>query len=240
MNTSQLKDRLIQARIESGIDLPSHAAMQAGITPSALYQLEAGKTKSLKAERAQNLAKVYKKFNVSWLVNASGPKYSEYLTIRDSNQEYRVFTPPAGYCRFGLMEGSASGGYGSVNEDFPEVLQSIEIAEWKVRQQLGFVPSDDRVQILTVRGNSNYPKIKDGDVVMVDTSQRTYSGDDFYLINIHGFTLIKRLQIMGDGLHIRSTNPEYESEVIPAKHIADIMIGGRILGFAQFRRSEEI
>lgn len=208
-----------------------------GVTKQTISAIERGATTKPEFDTVEKAAR---KMGLSskWLMHGKGDKSN--LMIRDDYAQYRVLAPTEGYIRFGLMEGSASAGYGSVNDDFPEVLQSIEIAEWKVRQQLGFIPSDDRVQILTVRGNSNYPKIKDGDVVMIDTSQHSFTGDDFYLINVHGFTLIKRLQIMGDGLHIRSTNPEYESEVIPANSISDIVIGGRILGFAQFRRSEEI
>jgi phage repressor protein C with HTH and peptisase S24 domain len=216
------------------------------VKPPSVSEWLSGKTKRLDGE---NLLKAASMLRVTpeWLAGVSNTMRYESdeaislsRRIRDAEAEYSNLTPVAGYIRFGLMEGSGSAGYGSVNDDFPEVLRSIDIAEWQVRQQLGFIPTDNRVQLLTVRGNSNYPKIKNGDVVMVDTSQTTYSGDDFYLINLHGFTLIKRLQIMGDGLHIRSTNPEYESEVIPAKMMNDLVISGRILGFAQFRRSEEI
>src|SRR5690606_31880788 len=113
-------------------------------------------------------------------------------------------TPP-GYVRFRVMEGEASGGYGAVNEDFPEVVQEMDVAEWQVRSQIGFVPEKDRVKLVTVRGDSMYPDIKNGDVVMVDTGRNFFEGDGIYLINLNGYTLVKRLQMLSDGLHIIST-----------------------------------
>lgn len=246
---STLADRLKAARTAKGLS-QLELGIAADITKQSISAIEIGKTTTPEHATIIKIARKLRK-HPKWLLDGTGPEnideadYNDWLNnsglaIRDGEPDYSYQTPAAGYIRLGLMEGTASAGYGSVNDDFPEVLQSIDIAEWQVRQQLGFIPTDNRVQLLTVRGNSNYPKIKNGDVVMVDTTQVTYAGDDFYLINLHGFTLIKRLQIMGDGLHIRSTNPEYESEVVPAKMMGELIIAGRILGLAQFRRSEEI
>jgi phage repressor protein C with HTH and peptisase S24 domain len=170
--------------------------------------------------------------------DSKGPR--EILIERDNPSAYSDNSPVKGYVHFGLMEGAAAAGYGSLNEEFPEVFQKIDMAEWKVRQQLGFIPATDRVKLLTVRGDSHYPKIKDGDVVMVDTDQTTFAGDGFYVISLNGFGLIKRMQIMSDGMHLISTNKEYASEVIPAAKMHGIKIEGRIVGCAQLRRSEEI
>lgn len=145
-----------------------------------------------------------------------------------------------GYVRLQVMEGSASGGDGLVNEDYPEVVRDLEIAEWQLRRQIGFLPAPGRVRLMTVRGDSMYPDIKNGDVVLVDTAAAFYDGDGLYLINIHGHTFIKRMQMMMDGMHVLSTNPKYSSQTIPPEEVDQVHFGGRVLGLALMRRAEEV
>lgn len=229
-----LAQRLAHARTESGFDEPSAAAKKAGITPSALYQLEDGSTKSLSGTTAVKLGRVYSEFRVEWLIDGSGPQRRDDPLPPASSDE----TPP-GYVRFHVMGGEASGGYGLVNEDFPEVVQEVDIAEWQVRSQLGFVPEKDRVKLVTVRGDSMYPDIKNGDVVLVDVRREFFDGDGVYLINLNGYTLVKRLQMLTDGLHVISTNAKYSSQVVAPADIESLHIAGRVLGAALMRRSEE-
>ncbi len=145
-----------------------------------------------------------------------------------------------GYVRLEVMEGSASGGDGMVNEDYPEVVRDLEIAEWQLRRQIGFLPAPGRVRLVTVRGDSMYPDIKNGDVVLVDTATAFYDGDGLYLINFHGYTFIKRLQMMLDGMHVLSTNPKYSNQTIAPDEVDQVHFGGRVLGLALMRRAEEV
>jgi phage repressor protein C with HTH and peptisase S24 domain len=229
-----LAQRLTHARLESGYSEAAEAARKAGITPSALYQLEDGTTKSLSGQTAVKLGRAYPEFRVEWLIDGSGPQRRDEPLPAASYSE----TPP-GYVRFRVLEGEASGGYGVMNDDFPEVVQEMDIAEWQVRSQIGFVPEKDRVKLVTVRGDSMYPDIKNGDVVMVDVYRNFFEGDGIYLINLSGYTLVKRLQMLHDGLHIISTNSKYRSQVIAVDEIESIHVAGRVLGAALLRRSEE-
>lgn len=141
-------------------------------------------------------------------------------------------TPP-GYVRFELFEGGAGMGAGLVNQDFPEVVKTIEVAEWEVRRKLGYLPQPGRIQIITGRGPSMRPKLEDGDIVWIDTSCDYFDGDDYYLINIGGETQIKMLQKRGDGLYVVSVNtefPAYKSEP------GDLCILGKALIHAGLRR----
>lgn len=234
--TTALATRLKHARIESGYTEPAEAARRAGITASALYQLEDGKTKSLSGETAVKLARIYRPFRVEWLIAGDLP---ERVAESQNTVISRDETPP-GYVRLRVMDGEASGGFGAMNQDFPEVVRELDIAEWQLRQQIGFVPEADRVRLVTVRGDSMYPDIKNGDVVFVDTSKNYFDGDGLYLINLHGLTYVKRLQILRDGLHVISTNPKYLSEVIPASEADQLHVGGKILGLALLRSAHEV
>lgn len=114
-----------------------------------------------------------------------------------------------GYVRFDLFEGGAGMGAGMVNQDYPEVVKTIEVAEWEVRRKLGYLPKPGRIQIITGRGPSMRPKLEDGDIVWIDTSCDYFDGDDYYLINIGGETQIKMLQKRGDGLYVVSVNTDF-------------------------------
>ncbi|MDV9040993.1 S24 family peptidase [Stenotrophomonas sp. RAC2] len=134
-------------------------------------------------------------------------------TEHDSDQ---VKAPPVpspettpGYVRFELFEGGAGMGAGLVNQDFPEVVKTIELAEWEVRRKLGYLPRPGRIQLITGRGPSMRPKLEDGDIVWIDTSCDYFDGDDYYLINIGGETQIKMLQKRGDGLYVVSVNSDF-------------------------------
>jgi phage repressor protein C with HTH and peptisase S24 domain len=185
------------------------------------------------------LAAIAKALDVSadWLLTGRGPKTPEG---RVEEAISYAATHLQDYVRLRVMEGAASGGDGMVNSDYPEVVREIEVAAWQLRQQLGFVPSENRVQLVTVRGDSMYPDIKNGDVVMVDTATPHFGADGLYLINMHGSTFVKRLQMLPDGIHIISTNPKYLSHTISVDEADELHVGGRIVGVALLRRSEEV
>ena len=84
------------------------------------------------------------------------------------------------------------------------------------------------MRLVTVRGDSMYPDIKNGDVVFVDVAKDYFDGDGLYLINLHGLTYVKRLQLLRDGLHVISTNRKYLSEVVPPHEADQLHVGGKI------------
>lgn len=125
-----------------------------------------------------------------------------------------------GYVRFELFEGGAGMGTGIVNQDFPEVVRTLEVAEWEVRRKLGYLPAPGRIQIITGRGPSMRPKLEDGDIIWIDTTCDYFDGDDYYLINIDGETQIKMLQRRGDGLYVVSVNPDFPAYRADAGQVA--------------------
>src|SRR5690606_26854062 len=122
--------------------------------------------------------------STTWVLNGVGPQFvgggdppSTGVALAE--------TPP-GYVRFNLFEGGAGMGLGVANADYPEVIRTVDIAEWQIRKKLGFLPAPGRMQLITGRGPSMRPKIEDGDVVMIDTSCTYFDGDDYYLISVDG------------------------------------------------------
>ncbi len=124
-------------------------------------------------------------------------------------------------------------GLGVMNQDFPEVMRVMDVAEWEVRKKLGFLPKPGRIQIITGRGPSMRPKIEDGDIVWIDTSCDYFDGDDYYLISYNGETQIKMLQTRSDGLYVVSANPEFKEWRCEPD---EIIVRGKALVHAAFRR----
>lgn len=141
---------------------------------------------------------------------------------------------PAGYVRFQLLEGAGGMGAGAVNQDYPEVVRHVEMAEWEVRRKIGFLPSPGRIALLTGRGPSMRPLVDHGDVVMVDTAIDSFQGDAVYVININGETQIKMLQMRPGGLHIVSANTDYPA--YPVAEEDDVVIGGKVVSVLGVRQ----
>lgn len=189
-------------------------ARRVGISAPSVNGWFTGKAKFL---RGENLLAAAKALGVDegWLATGKGqmePKSGH--RVEEASAEYGISRvleaeTPAGYVRFELFEGGAGMGVGLVNQDFPEVVRTIEVAEWEVRKKLGFLPQPGRIQIITGRGPSMRPKLEDGDIVWIDTNCDYFDGDDYYLINVDGETQIKMLQKRGDGLYVVSVNTDF-------------------------------
>lgn len=232
-----LGERLVHARTESGYPEPAEAAREAGITPSALYQLEDGTTKSLRGETAVKLGKVYQRFRVEWLIAGTGPQQHQGVRVEDSKGLYGVAsteTPP-GYVRLPLLNMEGDMGHGAYSEEPVEVVKFLEVAEWWAQQHL---PKQlDRVKIISSRGDSMAGVINHGDVVFVDIGVDHFEGEGIYVFNWQGRALIKRLvpNLRTGQLQIQSANPAYPSEDISAGEIDQLHIAGRVAAWWTLR-----
>ncbi|KIP87481.1 phage-related repressor protein [Stenotrophomonas maltophilia] len=205
---STLSERLTVAIAAAGIT-KAELARRVGVSAPSVNGWFSGKAKFLRGENLLSAAKALG-VDEAWLATGRG----QMPGLQDASQwvapVLETETRP-GYVRFDVFEGGAGMGAGMVNQDFPEVVQTIEVAEWEVRRKLGFLPRPGRIQLITGRGPSMRPKLEDGDIIWIDTSCDYFDGDDYYLINIGGETQIKMLQRRGDGLHVVSVNPDFPS-----------------------------
>lgn len=201
MNMDTIGSR-IRAEREAQDISRNELAKYAGIAPTTLSNLELGLSKSSTA-----LHKIARRLGVQaeWLETGKGQK----AAAEDPRAAVAETETRPGYVRFDVFEGGAGMGTGMVNQDFPEVVQTIEVAEWEVRRKLGFLPRPGRIQLITGRGPSMRPKLEDGDIIWIDTSCDFFDGDDYYLINVGGETQIKMLQKRGDGMYVVSVNPDF-------------------------------
>lgn len=208
---STLAERLTVAIANAGIT-KAELARRVGISAPSVNGWFTGKAKFL---RGENLLAAARALSVDedWLATGKGSSVRG-SHVAEEAAEYQISpvleteTRP-GYVRFDVFEGGAGMGAGLVNQDYPEVVQTIEVAEWEVRRKLGYLPKPGRIQLITGRGPSMKPKLEDGDIIWIDTSCNYFDGDDYYLINIGGETQIKMLQKRGDGMYVVSINPDF-------------------------------
>lgn len=233
-----LSERLIHARVESGYAEPAEAAKRAGLTPSALYQLEDGTTKSLKGTTAVQLGKVYPRFRIEWLISGDMPmEHASDLTsqrqvigVRERTIPYQD-NPPTGYVRLELLSMEGGMGHGTTIDDAAEVVADLDVSEWWANAH--FPKPISRIKVMTGRGDSNAGLINHGDLVFVDTWTNFFDGEWLYVFNWQGRALIKRLapDLRSNRLKIVSANPAYAPEFIEVGELDQLHIAGRVVAW---------
>lgn len=130
-----------------------------------------------------------------------------------------------GYVHVQQLDGEAAMGEGRINDDFPEVIRSMDFTSSYIRSIVGFVPPPGRLVLVTGRGDSMLPIIQPGESLLVDSGIQSFDGDGIYLINTGSGQQVKGLQDRGDAVYIVSAN----STLYPAFPLpSGAMIGGKV------------
>jgi phage repressor protein C with HTH and peptisase S24 domain len=99
--------------------------------------------------------------------------------------------------------------------------------DW-IRTTFGREPADLILEIAV--GESMEPGIRNGDLLLVDTTDRTFRNFGIYVIAARGERLVKRVQRKFDGsLILISDNNIYQPESIPADLAKEVQIIGRVI-----------
>lgn len=106
-------------------------------------------------------------------------------------------------------------GDGETTHDFPEMLQDVRVSPTHLRE-LGIEFKEHfHLKLVTGRGQSMAPTIKNRDPLIVDVSIRDFVGDGIYYFSWGGHEYIKRLQIADDEyFEMISDNPKHKDRMI--------------------------
>jgi len=133
---------------------------------------------------------------------------------------------PQGYRAVPMIDVRPSAGPGNLaiqsdaEPDFHAVKETF-------LRRLGVAPAFARLMIAS--GDSMADTINDGDLMIVDTSIREIVDEGIYVLVFGGLVLLKRLQILRKGgVVLKSDNPRYEDEEIPAHELPDLQIEARV------------
>jgi repressor LexA len=130
--------------------------------------------------------------------------------------------PPSAQVR--RLDIAASAGPGVLAED-DRVLGS-EYFDPRLLHSLGV--RADRSAALRAKGESMAPTIEDGDLMLVDESDRRISArDGIFVIRIDGALMVKRVAHFGEVLKITSDNPDFP--VMLPRRSDSIEIVGRVV-----------
>jgi phage repressor protein C with HTH and peptisase S24 domain len=134
---------------------------------------------------------------------------------------------PPGYVLLPRVEARASAGRGpGLGSD--EVVDFLAFSEEWVRNTLHRRPAN--LALLEATGDSMDPTIRDGDILLVDTSVKDIQSSRVYVLQVNGALLVKRIQVRLDGsLVVKSDNPSYEPEVVRPDDRNPLRIIGQVV-----------
>ncbi|MCE0852997.1 hypothetical protein LU689_24095 [Pseudomonas asiatica] len=115
--------------------------------------------------------------------------------------------------------------------EVPEVNMVVEHmgldANW-VRQNLNYSATTN-LKLISGRGDSMAPTIRNGDALLVDVGVNAVDSDAIYYFEMGGRLHVKRIQRNLDGLTIISDNTQYREISVPADREGDIRILAQII-----------
>ena len=178
------------------------------IAPSTIYGYEAG-YRQPSIVYIKSLIEVYDA-NPMWLIQGQGSmflneeeKFQASLS-ENLNLENIVFIP--------VVNMDVSAGYGSLTEEIEMTKDFVSFGkDWLCNNINAPI---DKLVIFKVKGDSmdnGNGLIKDGSLVVADTSITEYKNDGIYVLCIEDALFVKRLQYLPSKIRVKSDNPMYES-----------------------------
>jgi phage repressor protein C with HTH and peptisase S24 domain len=203
-------------------------ARAVGVAPSAFRKWLKGEAEPSR-ERLVALARAAG-VGVAWLAEGEGPTPAFEPA---SGNRRRSGGPDApvdlDWSQFVLLphkpEAAAAG---SITPPSPSGTEWMALRHDWVRSVCGIGPND--VLLETATGESMTPTIRDGNTLLVDTTDRTFRNFGIYVLEINGQRLVKRVQRKHDGsLVLISDNTAYQPDTVDKEAAGDVVVVGRVV-----------
>ncbi|UHC84856.1 hypothetical protein LS633_13965 [Pseudomonas sp. NIBR-H-19] len=121
-----------------------------------------------------------------------------------------------------------SGDVDAKAEEVDSVATSITLDRNWLQRTLG-LNDVSFLRVATGMGDSMAPSIKNGDILLVDTSITALSYDAVYMLYIGGQLSVKRVQAEIDGVRIVSDNSKFKEVMVPSDMVHHLKIVGRVV-----------
>ena len=194
------------------------------VTSSSISDIENGRREPSR----EFLIKFSRYYNVSlnWLFFGVGPKYlsdavNPQLISKTSFKQVPVYSEtelPEGAFVVPLLDQRLSAGSGSYQPDRDEPMALVHVPEYLSRY-------GDKIAALAVDGDSMYPTLRRGDMVVCDSCG--WSGEGVYALRMGGDGFVKPITKAPGKIVILSDNPKYPPREEPEES-EDIEIIGRV------------
>lgn len=171
---------------------------------------------------------------LDWLARGVGPMKLGLQEDAPASGGGMLMIPQAGSAEgFALVprldiQASAGNGRVALSEEPLEYL-AFQAAWLRGR---GINPASAR--ILTARGDSMEETIRDGDVLLVDTSIDRVRDNSIYVVVLGDMVLVKRIHGRINGsLQLISDNPRYPAEEVAKGEVDQLQVAGRVAWYGR-------
>lgn len=192
-----------------------------GVSQAAIQKIETGR-----AAQTTKLLDIAKALRVrpEWLSSGTGAMRADGKDDKKpSHINHDVF-------RVDILDLAVSAGPGIVNQEFVEILHSVEYAPAEARHMFDGRKAEN-IRIINVRGDSMSGTIEPGDLLFVDISVKSFDGDGIYAFLYDDTAHVKRLQKMKDKLLVISDNKSYAAwDPIEKDEMNRVFVFGKVIG----------
>ncbi|ELX8456010.1 XRE family transcriptional regulator [Klebsiella pneumoniae] len=215
-----LAERLREARKAAGMTQKT-LGDAVGVSQAAIQKIETGR-----AAQTTKLLDIAKALRVrpEWLSSGTGAMRADGDDDKKpSHINHDVF-------RVDILDLAVSAGPGIVNQEFVEILHSVEYAPAEARHMFDGRKAEN-IRIINVRGDSMSGTIEPGDLLFVDISVKSFDGDGIYAFLYDDTAHVKRLQKMKDKLLVISDNKSYAAwDPIEKDEMNRVFVFGKVIG----------
>ncbi|EOA1824971.1 XRE family transcriptional regulator [Klebsiella pneumoniae] len=192
-----------------------------GVSQAAIQKIETGR-----AAQTTKLLDIAKALRVrpEWLSSGTGAMRADGEDDKKpSHINHDVF-------RVDILDLAVSAGPGIVNQEFVEILRSVEYEPAEARHMFDGRKAES-IRIINVRGDSMSGTIEPGDLLFVDISVKSFDGDGIYAFLYDDTAHVKRLQKMKDKLLVISDNKSYAAwDPIEKDEMNRVFVFGKVIG----------
>lgn len=192
-----------------------------GVSQAAIQKIETGR-----AAQTTKLLDIAKALRVrpEWLSSGTGTMRADGDDDKKpSHINHDVF-------RVDILDLAVSAGPGIVNQEFVEILRSVEYEPAEARHMFDGRKAES-IRIINVRGDSMSGTIEPGDLLFVDISVKSFDGDGIYAFLYDDTAHVKRLQKMKDKLLVISDNKSYAAwDPIEKDEMNRVFVFGKVIG----------
>lgn len=195
---------------------PNKVASELGLSSSIVTYWSRGKQ-----PRDTTVYKLSEYFHVpaSFLVSEKAPA-SVYEGI--DRQQFQGAYSIQGLVTMPVV-GSVRAGYGAS----PVIDYEDEYVAVPTEQMRGYKASECR--IIRVKGDSMYPKILDGDLVLIHLQPDIENDETAVVFNGGDEATIKKIRILPDHIEMIPANSQYETKIIAGNDLSECRIYGKVL-----------
>lgn len=145
-----------------------------------------------------------------------------WMDVPHTDEESNFVTLP----RFDLNVAAGPGRYLETQQRIKSMQISRDFVTRILRNTSALATS---LALVTVAGDSMDPTIRDGDIVVIDSSVHAIERDGVYIFTLGSETFIKRLQRMPDSILVISDNPLYSPWKIHPDEGQELHVHGRVI-----------